>query len=126
MLCCFPYLKKNKGSVVNIIDIYAQKGLSEHCHYTVSKMALLEATKELACRFAPDIRINGVSPGAILWPINNDEKDLQKQNVIIENTALKRAGVAQDISLTVAYLLLEASYTTGSVINVDGGRRLYI
>ncbi len=122
----FPYLKKNNGSVVNIIDIYAQQGLSEHCSYTASKTALLAATRELASRFAPDIRVNGVSPGAILWPTNNAEQEQQKQNMIIENTALKRAGTARDISLTVAYLLLEAQYSTGSVINVDGGRRLYI
>ena len=122
----FPFIRMNNGSVVNIIDIYAQRGLTDHCHYTASKMALLEATKELAHRFAPHIRINGVSPGAILWPINSDDKDQQKQNAIIENTVLKRAGIAQDISLTVAYLLLDATYTTGSNINVDGGRRLYI
>ena len=122
----FPYLMKNNGSVVNIIDIYAQQGLAEHCSYTASKMALLAATRELASRFAPDIRINGVSPGAILWPTNNAENPQQKQSMIIENTALKRAGIARDISLTVAYLLLEALYSTGSVINVDGGRRLYI
>jgi len=122
----FPFIKKNNGSVVNIIDIYAQRGLTEHCHYTASKMALLEATKELAIRFAPNIRVNGVSPGAILWPANNEMEDQQKQNTIIENTALKRLGIARDISLTVAYLLLDASYTTGSNINVDGGRQLYI
>lgn len=122
----FPYIRKNNGSVVNIIDIYAQGGLTKHCHYTASKMALLQATKELAHRFAPDIRINGVSPGAILWPTYSDDKNQQKQNTIIENTALKRPGVARDISLSVAYLLLDASYTTGSNINVDGGRRLFI
>lgn len=122
----FPFIKINNGSVVNIIDIYAQRGLTEHCHYATSKMALLEATKELARRFAPDIRVNGVSPGAILWPKNSDETEQKKQNLIVENTALKRTGIAQDISLTVAYLLLDALYITGSNINVDGGRRLYI
>lgn len=122
----FPYLKKNGGSVVNIIDIYAQRGLTEHCHYTASKMALLETTKKLACRFAPEIRVNGVSPGAILWPTSSNQQDLQKQKLIVENTALKRAGIPQDISSTVAFLLLDSPYTTGTVINVDGGRQLYI
>jgi pteridine reductase len=122
----FPYLKKSHGAVVNIIDIYAQRGLTKHCYYTASKMALLEATKELAYRFAPDIRVNGVSPGAILWPTNSGKQDQSKQKLIIENTALKRAGIAQDVSLTVAYLLLDALYTTGNIINVDGGRQLYI
>ncbi len=122
----FPFLKKSHGAVVNIIDIYAQRGLTKHCDYTASKMALLEATKQLAYRLAPEIRVNGVSPGAILWPTNSGEQDQPKQKFIIENTALKRPGIAQDISLTVAYLLLDALYTTGSIINVDGGRRLYI
>ncbi len=121
-----PYLKKNNGSVVNVIDIYAQRGLTEHCHYTMSKTALLEATKELAVRYAPHVRVNGVSPGAILWPSNAETLSQQKQDAIIENTALKRPGDAQDISRTVAYLLLDALYTTGCIINVDGGRQLYI
>ncbi len=122
----FPFVRKNNGSMVNIIDIYAQRGLTKHSHYTASKMLLLEASKELAYRFAPDVRVNSVSPGAILWPTDNDKKDFKKQSIIIENTALKRTGIAQDISLTAVYLLLDAHYTTGSVINVDGGRRLYI
>jgi len=120
----FPYLKKNQGSAVNIIDIYAESGLAEHCDYVASKTALLEATKQLALDFAPNVRVNAVSPGAILWPENIiDDK---KQKSIIENTALKRQGSPDDISKTVAYLLVDAIYTTGSLISVDGGRMLYI
>ena len=128
----FPYLKKNKGAAVNIIDIYANRGLVNHSDYTASRAALLAATKDLAYRFAPDVRVNGVSPGAILWPDtihspdSSDNQAQKNQKSIIDKTALKRRGSTLDISKTVAYLLIDAIYTTGSVINVDGGRRLYI
>jgi len=122
----FPLLKKEVGSIVNLIDIYAQAGLENHTSYVASKTGLLEATKSLAVELSPEVRVNGVSPGAILWPDLNDSSDDCHQQKIIENTALKRRGSPQDISKTVAYLLTEASYSTGSVINVDGGRRLYI
>ncbi len=117
------YLKRNNGAVVNIIDIYAKRGLKEHCDYSTSKNALLALTQCFASVYAPEIRINAVSPGAILWPSNANN---QNQQTIIENTALKRQGSAQDISKTVAYLLIDALYTTGSEISVDGGRQLYI
>jgi len=120
----FPYLEKNRGSAINIIDIYAERGLADHCDYVASKTSLLEATKELAYEFAPKVRVNAVSPGAILWPENDSDELYQKS--IIENTALKRQGTPNDISKTVAYLLIDAVYTTGSLISVDGGRGMYI
>jgi pteridine reductase len=130
----FPYLKANNGSVVNVVDIYAARGLSEHAAYVNSKTALLESTQQLAYEFSPDVRINAVSPGAILWPNSEPHSaDLaaekaknELQRKIIENTALKRIGTPSDISLTVAYLLLDASYSTGSNISVDGGRQWYV
>jgi pteridine reductase len=128
----YPYLKASQGSAVNIIDIYADKGLSEHSFYTASKTALLEATKQLATQFAPNVRVNAVSPGAILWPEQANNKnelsteELELQKAILNNTALKRIGTPQNISDAVRYLLLDAHYTTGSLVNVDGGRRLYI
>jgi len=123
----FPWLKKESGSIVNLIDIYAESGLKNHTTYVASKAGLLEATKELAAEFAPEVRVNAVSPGAILWPSSdsNPQPDSHQQE-IIKNTALKKIGKPQDISKTVVYLLTQASYSTGSVINVDGGRRLYI
>ena len=123
----FPYLEKYNGSVVNLIDIYAQRGLANHCDYVASKSALVEATKILAHELAPKVRVNAVSPGAILWPENesNSNSD-QYQKSIIENTALKRQGSAEDISKTVAYLLIDATYSTGNLVCVDGGRGMYI
>lgn len=128
----YSLLKENGGSAVNIIDIYAERGLSEHTIYSASKAALLEATKALAAQFAPFVRVNAVSPGAILWPSQTEpnttqnKDEIEQQQKILDNTALKRIGSPQDISQTVCYLLLEAHYTTGSLINVDGGRRLYL
>ncbi len=126
-----PHLSERCGAVLNLIDIYAQSGLANHTAYVASKSALQQATKQLAVEFAPNVRVNGISPGAILWPegpgfekANKDEQ--AKQRVILENTALKRKGKQQDISATAAFLLLDASYITGLTVAVDGGRQLYI
>ena len=121
------YLKQSNGSVVNLIDIYAQSGLKNHTAYVAAKSALEAATFQLAYELAPEVRINGVSPGAILWPDNETTSDQEKaRQQILENTALKRLGEPEDIAATVIYLTLDASYTTGSVIKVDGGRRWYL
>lgn len=134
-ISALPQLKINRGAIVNIIDIYTKTGLAEHCHYVASKSALMEISQHLAIQFAPDVRVNCVSPGAILWPENGDDKDklapaeqqkIAQQHQIIENTALKKRGSALDIAKTVSYLLLDASYTTGATIAVDGGRKLYL
>lgn len=125
-------LKKQRGSVVNLIDIYADAGLTEHGFYVASKAALQGATLQLANELAPNIRINGVSPGAILWPdiADHDQKESTslnpKQKKVIENTALKSLGTPDNIAATICYLALDATYTTGSIIKVDGGRRWYI
>lgn len=120
-----PFLKLSIGSVVNIIDIYAERGLAEHASYVASKSALLTLTKQLATELAPQITVNAVSPGAILWPQDNSMNDSNKA-ALLDNTALKRLGNAEDISQTVAFLLLQGKYMTGCCINVDGGRSLYI
>ncbi|MBV1909924.1 MAG: SDR family oxidoreductase [Kangiellaceae bacterium] len=140
-ISAYQYLKQQRGAVLNLIDIYAQRGLEEHSAYVASKEALLTATKSLAMELAPEVRVNGISPGAILWPNQDFEsnqalKSIQSPNLtqhlqdkntnIIKNTALRRKGEAKDISATACYLLLDASYSTGSIIAVDGGRQLYI
>ena len=119
-------LKGAKGSIVNLIDIYAEAGLVEHSFYVASKAALLAATKQLAMELAPEIRVNAVSPGAILWPEQTDQLDQLKQKTILENTALKKLGHPSNIGKAVCYLALDAHYTTGSEVKVDGGRRLFI
>lgn len=130
----YPYLKRSRGSIVNLTDIYAEAGLTEHTSYVASKAALLGASQELAYKLAPEVRVNCVSPGAILWPSEDSSQvdilDKQittdKQKHILENTALKHLGKPDNIAATVCYLALDAIYTTGSVIKVDGGRRWYI
>lgn len=123
-----PYLKKSQGSVTNLIDIYADAGLTEHTGYVASKSALLGATQELASQLSPSIRVNGVSPGAILWPPVDSSQPVSedKQQHILQNTALKCLGKPENIAATICYLALDAAYTTGSIIKVDGGRRWYI
>ncbi|WP_444997220.1 SDR family oxidoreductase [Aliikangiella sp. IMCC44359] len=146
-LLAAPYLTKTNGSITNLIDIYADTGLKDHTAYVAAKSALKAMTVELAQIFAPQIRVNGVSPGAILWPDSegslNEEKEAlskslqpsptsiagpnEKQKVdILNNTSLKRLGKPENIAATITYLALDANYTTGSIINVDGGRRDYI
>ncbi len=127
------YLAANSGTIVNLIDIYSNSGLFEHTAYVASKSALSEATKQLALELAPMIRVNGISPGAIMWPepastSSNDfpEHSKQKQTAIVANTALKRKGGPDDIAAAVTFLLMDASYITGVTIAVDGGRQLYI
>lgn len=125
-----PFLKAQRGSIINLIDIYADAGLSEHSIYVASKNALKQLTQMHALKFAPFIRVNGVSPGAILWPDENQtimaKSDDEAKASILAHSALKRLGQASNIASTIVYLALEAHYTTGDTINVDGGRRDYI
>lgn len=122
----YKEIKKRKGAIVNMIDIYAMRGLKYYSAYVASKSILLNLTKQLACELAPDIRVNSVSPGAILWPENETDNQKQLRVEILNKTAIKRIGQASDISKTIAFLLLDALYITGVNINVDGGRSLYI
>ncbi len=114
-------LKKRKGSIINIIDIHVEPPLKDHIIYNVSKAGLLALTRSLAKDLAPHIRVNGVSPGAIMWPENETSK--KKKEDILSKIPMKKTGTPDDIAKTV-YFLLENNYITGQNINVDGGRRL--
>ena len=119
-----PALKKQQGCIVNIIDLYAQSPLKEHPIYCIAKAGLVAMTQSLALELGPDIRVNGVSPGAILWPetdIQNTNKQSQQQE-ILQRTCLKRRGNPSDIAQTVAFLAQEAPFISGQIITVDGGR----
>jgi pteridine reductase len=113
-------LAKHKGSIVNIIDVYAEKPLAEHTLYCMAKAGLAMLTRSSARELGPDVRVNGVSPGPILWP----EQGQDNQSSIIAATALKRCGTPADIAAMVAFLALDAPYVTGQIIAVDGGRSL--
>lgn len=120
-----PLLQKQQGSIVNIIDIYAQHPLKNHPIYCIAKAGLVAMTQSLALELGPDIRVNGVSPGAILWPetdTQNSSKQNQLQQEIIQRTCLERRGQPRDIAQTVAFLAQEAPFISGQIIAVDGGR----
>ena len=115
-----PYLKKQNGCIINITDIYAQRPLLDHAIYSASKAGLVSLTQSLANELGPEIRVNAVAPGAILWP-ENDSDEIGRQRMI-SKTPLKRAGEPDDIAKTIHFLLVNSDYITGQVINVDGGR----
>ncbi|WP_339673334.1 pteridine reductase [Dasania marina] len=120
-----PYLQKNKGCIVNIVDIHAQKPLKEHSLYCMAKAALAMMTQTLA-KDLPPVRVNGVAPGAILWPEQQGKSvlsDEEKQH-ITQKIPLGHAGCPEDIAKTVLFLIKDAPYITGQIISVDGGRSL--
>jgi pteridine reductase len=117
-------LRNAGGSVINIIDVHAERPMQGHSVYCIAKAAVAMMTRALARELGPEIRVNGVSPGAILWP-EREPGDAEKQN-ILSRTALGRLGEPRDIASAVAYLALDAPYVTGQILAVDGGRSLNI
>jgi pteridine reductase len=115
-----PALREARGVIVNIVDVHAQRPLREHPVYGAAKAGLAMLTRSLAKDLGPEIRVNGVAPGAILWPEIGMSEELRRG--IIKQTALKRAGDPQDIASTVLFLVRDAPYVTGEIIAVDGGR----
>jgi|TARA_B110000914_G_C15508736_1_gene469650 pteridine reductase len=115
-----PFLRATHGVIINIVDIHSQRPLKDHTVYGPSKAALAMLTKTLAKDLAPEVRVNGVSPGAILWP---DEGMPEKiAETIIKQVPMKRVGDPTDIARTVLFLVKDAPYITGQIIAVDGGR----
>ena len=119
-----PELRGARGSVVNILDVHSERPMPDHGIYSISKAGLAMMTRVLARELGPDVRVNGVSPGAILWP--EREPDPHEKQNILGRTALGRLGSPEDIATAVAYLALDAPYVTGQVLAVDGGRALNI
>ncbi|MCW8855189.1 MAG: pteridine reductase [Gammaproteobacteria bacterium] len=119
-----PYLKASQGNIINIVDIHGFRPMKEHPVYCAAKAGLAMLTQSLARELGPEIRVNGVAPGAILWPEN--DIDEQTQQLILDRTALKRQGEPKDIAATVRFLIRDADYITGQVIPVCGGRSLNI
>jgi len=118
-----PALKKSLGAIVNITDIHAERPLKNYVVYSVAKAGLVGLTRSLARELAPEIRVNAVAPGPILWPDDETFDELSRQR-IISHTPLKREGTPEDIAKAVHFLLAEATYVTGETINVDGGRHV--
>lgn len=121
-----PHLAKTHGCIVNITDIHAERPLKGYPVYSVAKAGLLGLTRALALELAPQVRVNAVAPGAIEWPENEEHFPPVEQQAIIGHTLLKRTGTPADIALTVRFLIFDAPYITGQVINVDGGRTAHL
>ncbi|MET0450684.1 MAG: pteridine reductase [Mycobacterium sp.] len=119
-----PALRKAHGAIVNIVDIYAERPLAGHAVYSMAKAALVMLTQALAKDLAPDVRVNAVAPGAILWPESG--KPEEAADALIAKTPLARKGEPIEVAEAVRWLLLDARYTTGQVIRIDGGRALTI
>ena len=119
-------LRHRRGAIVNIVDIHAERPMRGFLVYSVAKAALAALTKGLAQELAPHVRVNGVAPGVIIWPENEEWSGEEKRRKIIAHTLLKREGEPEDIARTVKFLLSEAPYITGQVIAVDGGRSINI
>lgn len=121
-----PYLKERHGCVINIVDIHTERPLKNYVIYNAAKGGLLSLTKSLAVEMAPEVRVNGVSPGPILWPEDGEWADEAARQHIIASTLLKRCGEPDDIAKTVQFLIADAPYITGQIIAVDGGRSIHL
>jgi len=119
-----PELTTAGGSVVNLLDVHAVRPMSEHAVYCMAKAGLQMMTLALARDLGPKIRVNGVAPGAILWP--EQDSTSEDQQKILNKTVMGHAGMPEDVASAVAYLGLDAPYVTGQVLAVDGGRSLNI
>lgn len=115
-------LRKNHGAIVNIIDIHAEFPMKSYVVYNVAKGALAALTRSLARELGPEVRVNGVAPGTIIWPDQEGWKDELARQRIMNQAALKRIGEPDDIAKAVEFLLTSAPYVTGQVLAVDGGR----
>lgn len=117
-----PHLQAACGSIVNIADIHGQRPLAAHPLYSTAKAGLLMLTRALALELAPRVRVNAVSPGTILWPEGDSDEAARVR--LLERTPLARRGEPGEVARAVLYLIRDATFTTGEVISVDGGRSL--
>lgn len=115
-----PALRTANGVIINIVDVHSQRPLRDHVVYGAAKAGLAMLTRSLAKDLGPQVRVNGVSPGAIMWPEEGMSDQLRA--AIIRQTALKRSGTPEDIAAAVLFLVRDAPYVTGQIIAVDGGR----
>ena len=120
-----PALRKAQGAIVNITDIHAERPLKNYVVYSAAKAGLAGLTRSLARELAPEVRVNAVAPGPILWPEDDQFDELSRQR-IVSQTPLKREGTPEDIARAVHFLLFDAPYVTGETIAVDGGRHMAI
>ena len=117
-----PALRATQGLIINMVDIHGRRPLKAHPVYSAAKAGLVMLTRSLARELGPDVRVNGIAPGPVLWPERDLDAALKAE--IIAKTALRRSGSPDDIARTALFLAAEAPYVTGQIIAVDGGRSL--
>lgn len=117
-----PHLSATGGSIVNLVDIHAERPLKNFPIYSIAKAGNAMMVKALARELGPEVRVNGIAPGAILWP--EEGMSDTRRDEILARTALGRPGTPEDIARTLLFLVCDAGYITGQVIAVDGGRTL--
>jgi pteridine reductase len=119
-----PQLAKREGSIVNIVDIHAERPLKGYAVYSIAKAGLAALTRSLAIELAPRVRVNGVAPGAIAWPEDGQFAPEERER-IVRTTPLARTGTPEDIAQAV-HFLAAAPYVTGQIVAVDGGRSIFL
>ncbi|MDP1644815.1 MAG: pteridine reductase [Thiobacillus sp.] len=117
-----PELKKRHGCIINITDIHADRPMKSYVVYSVAKAGLVGLTKSMARELAPEVRVNGIAPGPIMWPEGDSNFDEVSRQRIVSHTMLKRAGDPSDIALAVRFFAMDTHYVTGQILAVDGGR----
>jgi pteridine reductase len=119
-----PELRKQHGCIINIADMHAERPKKGYIVYSIAKAGLVTLTKSLAQELGPEIRVNAVAPGPVMWPENNPQFDEVYRQRVISQTLLKRIGEGDDVAKAVRFLIQDAPFVTGQVIAVDGGRSL--
>jgi pteridine reductase len=117
-------LRQHRGAIVNIVDIHADRPMKDHVVYSTAKGGLVALTRSLARELGPEVRVNGVAPGAIVWPEDEAWSNEAERERIIAQTSLKRVGDPDDIARAVHFLVADAPYVTGQILAVDGGRSI--
>jgi pteridine reductase len=121
-----PHLRKTEGCIVNIADIHAERPMKSYPVYSMAKGGVVALTRALARELGPEVRVNGVAPGPILWPEDEAWSDALARQRIVNTTLLKRTGEPEDVARTVRFLVQDAPYITGQIIAVDGGRSIHL
>jgi pteridine reductase len=119
---CAAALRSSRGSIINMVDIHGQRPLKAHPVYSTAKAGLVMLTRSLARELAPEVRVNGIAPGPVLWPERGVDAALKAE--IVDKTALKHAGTPDDVASAALFLAAYAPFVTGQIIAVDGGRSL--
>jgi pteridine reductase len=120
-----PALRKTQGAIVNITDLHAERPLKSYVVYSAAKAGLVGLTRSLARELAPEVRVNAIAPGPVLWPDDAAFDELSRQR-IISHTPLRREGTPDDIAKAVRFLIADAPYITGETLHVDGGRHIAV